>query len=122
MTFKRNKDLILISSCALLMFPEILEAHKRSRSRVFVPSGALAGIDGVRALKQIGIESSRIASTKKPSGFEGAPFIVQNQIDLAAITEKTRLFQGNAYEAAKSFPANVNVAATLSLAGIGPEK
>ena len=120
--FAKSKDLILISSSALLMFPEILAQHKTSNSRIIVPSGALVGIDGVSALKQMGIKSARIASTKPPRGYKGAPYVVQENIDLEAITEKTKIFAGYATEAAKAFPANVNVAATLSLAGIGPDK
>lgn len=117
-----GKDLIVISSSALLMFPEILERHKVSDGRIIVPSGALCGLDGVSALKQMGIKSARIASTKPPLGYSGAPYIVEQNIDLDGITEKTKIFAGYATEAAKAFPANVNVAATLSLAGIGPEK
>lgn len=120
-TLEKGKDLMLISSCALLIYPEILEWHKNSKSRIIVPSGALAGLDGVSALKELGIRSAKISSTKRPMGFSGAPYIEDNQIDLSTITEKTRLFNGNALEAARGFPANVNVAATLSLAGIGPE-
>lgn len=119
-----QKTLILISSCALLMFPEILDIHKNTHSRILVPSGALAGIDGVKGLKELGIEKSIIASTKKPSGFSGAPYVDKMGINLEQIQAngvKIKIFDGNALEAAKGFPANVNVAATLSLAGIGPE-
>lgn len=119
--FKAGKDLILISSSALLLFPEI-EAQKRStRSRIIMPSGAICGLDGVSALMQMGIKSAKIATTKKPMGYAGAPYIVENNIDLGAITTKEKLFEGTALEAAKAFPANINVAATLSYAGIGPE-
>ncbi len=124
--FAKGKDLVLISSCALLIYPEILESFNKldpvKRGRIIVPSGALTGLDGVKALKELGIKSAKIASTKAPTGFAGAPYIVENGIDLAAITQKTCLFKGNALKAASGFPANVNVAATLSLAhGIGPE-
>lgn len=119
--FEQNKDLTLISSCALLMFPELLEMHKLSTSRIYVPSGALTGMDGIKALKELGIKNSKIASTKPPMGFNGAPYVDEMGIDLTQIKTKERLFSGNALEAAKGFPANVNVAATLSLAGIGPE-
>ncbi len=120
--FKAGKDMIIISACAILINPEILEHQKAKKSRILVPSGALIGIDGVTAMAQIGIKEARIASTKRPEGFKGAPYIIANNIDLSAIDTKTRLFEGNALEAAKAFPSNVNVAATLSLAGIGPEK
>jgi len=119
--FAHQKNLILISSCALLMFPEILEQQKLSTSRITVPSGALLGLDGVIALKQLGIKKAMIASTKPPLGFSTAPYVDKMGIDLEAIDAKTRLFHGNALEAATGFPANVNVAATLSLAGIGAE-
>ena len=117
--FKRNKNLVLISSCALFMYPEILEHHKASNSRIIVPSGSLCGLDGVQALAQKEIKSASIASTKPPQNFSGAPFITENNIDLAAITERTCLFSGSVLEAAQGFPANVNVAATLSLACAG---
>lgn len=116
-----GKDLIVISACALLMYPEILQQHKQSASRLIVPSGALIGVDGVNALRELGIRSAKIISTKPPKGFTTAPYVVQNNIDLGAITVPTMLFAGNALEAAKGFPANVNVAATLSFAGIGAE-
>lgn len=118
---KAQKTLVLISSCALIIYPEILDTHKSLHSRIIVPSGALTGIDGVKALKKLGIKKSIIASNKKPSGFTGAPYVDKMGIDLAQIKTRTKIFEGNAIEAAKGFPANVNVAATLSLAGIGAE-
>jgi len=120
--FKRDRDMIIISSAALLIHPAILEDHKKSGSRIIVPSGALAGLDGVQALMHSGIKSATIISTKKPTGFSGAPYVTGRGIDLSCVAEKTRLFQGNALEAAQGFPANINVAATLSLAGIGAER
>ena len=119
---KRDKTLIMLSACALLLFPEIEEISKASKGRIRVPSGALSGLDAVTALNCAGIESAKIASTKPPKGLKGAPYVVQNDLDLDSLTEKTRIFEGNAFDAAKAFPANVNVAATLSLAGIGPER
>lgn len=121
-TIKAQKTLILISSCALLISPEILDTHKDINSRIIVPSGALTGLDGVKALKRLGIKKSTIASNKKPSGFIGAPYVEEMGIDLTQIETRTKIFEGNANEAAKGFPANVNVAATLSLAGIGADK
>ena len=118
---RENKELIIISSCALLMFPDILEKHKQSTSRIIVPSGALIGLDGVNALKEHGIKNAKIISTKPPMGFSTAPHVDKNNIDLTAIKTPTLIFSGNAFEASHGFPANVNVAATLSLAGIGAE-
>lgn len=121
LVFRAGKDLVLISSSAWLLYPEI-EAQKRSvNSRIIVPSGALCGIDGVSAMSHIGIIKAQIRSTKKPAGYRDAPYIKAQGIDLNAITEKTQLFAGTALDAAQAFPANVNVAATLSLAGAGAE-
>lgn len=120
--FAHGKDAILISSSALLLHPEILAQSEGTKSRIIVPSGALSGLDGVSALMQMGIKSASIATTKKPMGYDGAPYIVENNIDLKSITDKQMIFKGSALEASKAFPANINVAATLSLAGIGPEE
>jgi aspartate dehydrogenase len=122
--FKYNKDIIIITSAALIIYPEILNHQKSSQSQIHIPSGALAGLDGVRAMMESGsgIRRSRIISTKHPRGFSGAPFVTENQIDLNYIKQRVMIFSGNAIDAAKAFPANVNVAATLSLAGIGPER
>lgn len=121
--FIAKKDLILISTCALLMHPEILQSTNLSTSRIFVPSGALAGLDGVKAMREMGIQKCKIASTKPPNGFSTAPYILEQGISLETIDTKTLIFSGNANEAAKGFPANVNVAATLSIAsGFGGEK
>lgn len=120
--FKANKDIIFISSAALLVYPEILEAHKASKSIAHVPSGALCGLDGVKAMRGLGIQNSKIATTKKPSGYSGAPYVVDHRIDLESIKTRQCIFKGNALEASIGFPANINVAATLSLAGIGAEK
>lgn len=119
---REGKELMIISSCALLMHPDILDKNSLSTSRIIVPSGALIGLDGVNALRQIGIKTAKIVSTKPPMGFSTAPYVDKNAIDLTAIREKTLLFSGNALEASYGFPANVNVAATLSLSGIGAQK
>lgn len=122
LVLQSGKDVIVISSAALLIHSDILDIHKQSTSRIIVPSGALVGLDGVNAMKRMGIKSAKIASTKPPKGFIGAPYVDKMGIDVSKIDTKTRLFTGNALEASKGFPANVNVAATLSLAGIGPER
>ena len=82
----------------------------------------VVGLDGVLAMRHLGITSARIASTKPPGGYRGAPYIIHKGIDVDQIRIKTLLFSGAATEAASAFPANVNVAATLSLAGIGPSR
>ncbi len=118
----KGKTLILISACTVILYPDILHWAKKGPGRIIVPSGALVGLDAVAALREGGIASATIRSTKPPKAFVGAPYVARNQVNLGAISEKTLIFSGNAYEAADAFPANVNVAASLSLAGIGPDK
>ena len=61
--------------------------------------------------------------TRKPiTGLAGAPYLVENNIDIAGITEPLKIFEGTARDAAKGFPANLNVAVALSLAGLGPDR
>jgi aspartate dehydrogenase len=63
-----------------------------------------------------------LTTSKPPRALAGAPFFERNPIDLAAIRERTVIFEGTAAEAVGQFPANINVAAAVSLAGIGPER
>ena len=95
---------------------------RETGARIVVPTGALLGLDAVRAAAEGKVESVTIETRKPPRGLEGAPYLVENKIDVFAITTPTIVFKGNAFDAAKGFPANVNVAAALALAGIGPER
>ncbi|WP_406655490.1 aspartate dehydrogenase [Methanolobus sp. ZRKC2] len=90
--------------------------------KVYLPSGAIVGLDGIKSASVEDIYSVTLTTQKPPRGLAGAPFIIRNKIELDKITSKTILFEGSASEAVKAFPANVNVAATLSLAGLGFEK
>jgi len=91
-------------------------------ARIIVPTGALLGLDAVRAAAEGDITSVRMITRKPPTGLAGAPFVVENDIDLEALTEATKLFEGTAREAIPGFPANLNVVVALSLAGVGPDK
>lgn len=116
---QNKKHLMVMSVGGIIQNMDLLE---KLTARLFIPSGAICGIDGVKAANIENIDSVTITSTKNPKGFEGAPHIVKNKIDLKKIKKKTILFKGNALEAIRGFPQNVNVAATLSLAGIGAKK
>jgi aspartate dehydrogenase len=87
-----------------------------------VPTGALIGLDAVTAAAVGKIRSVRMVTRKPIRGLAGAPYIVENNIDIERITEPMKIFDGTAREAAKGFPANLNVAVALSLAGIGPDR
>lgn len=95
---------------------------KRQSAKLYVPSGAIGGLDWVKAASSVGLDKVTITTRKPPKALEGAPYVVRNRIDLNTIDEPTQIYEGPAADAASSFPANVNVAVALSLAGIGVHK
>ena len=107
---------------ALLPRMHLVEQAKASGARIVVPTGALLGLDAVRACAEGEVASISIESRKPPRGLVGAPYLEAHGIDVLAITTPTLVFEGNAFDAAAGFPANVNVAAALALAGIGPQR
>lgn len=117
-----GRDVLVMSTGGLFANLDLFDLAREKGSRVYLPSGAIAGLDGLAAARTGKIRSVTLTTRKPPNGLAGAPFIIEQKIDLEVITEATTIFEGNALEAARGFPANINVAATLSLAGIGPEK
>ena len=118
-------DLMLLSVGALAdadLRESILETAEAEGATVHAPSGAIAGIDAVKAAALTGdLESVTLRTRKNPAGLAGAPYIEENDVDLDGMTEETVVFEGTATEAAAAFPSNINVAVSLSLAGIGTE-
>ena len=100
---------------------ELLDIASKNGSHIYVPTGAIAGIDAIRSVKHL-LDSVVLTTTKNPIALAGAPFFNLTKINLYGITEKTVIYEGNAADAVKKFPANINVAAILSLAGIGIER
>lgn len=122
---KGGKDLMVMSVGAFMdqdLLNEFILTARKSNCRIYIPSGAIAGIDGLISASIAQIDTVILSTTKNPESLSGAPFIVENNIDPGSFHEKTLIFKGNAKEAVGAFPANVNVAASLSLAGIGAEK
>ncbi|MCK8787037.1 aspartate dehydrogenase [Roseomonas sp. NAR14] len=118
----RGRILVCASAGALLPRMALVDEARRTGARIIVPTGALLGLDAVRAAAEGPVASVTIETRKPPAGLAGAPYLVRNGIEVAGLTEPRRVFAGNAFEAAQGFPANVNVAAALALAGIGPER
>ena len=87
-----------------------------------MPTGALGALDAVTAAAEAKIHSVRMITRKPPQSLVGAPYLEKNAISVAGLNAAKRVFAGSAREAAAGFPANVNVAAALSLAGIGPDR
>lgn len=122
---EEGKDLMIMSVGALAdmsFLSELLQVASQKHCRIYIPTGAIAGIDAIRTVRDH-LESVTLTTTKNPKALLGAPFFEKNNtIDLGNLKEKTIIYEGPALEAVKVFPANVNVAAVLSLAGIGVSK
>jgi len=117
-----GKTVMVLSAGELLARPQLQELAQAKRGQIIVPTGALLGLDAVTAAAEGKIASVRMITRKPPNGLAGAPYLVANNISVDGLNEAKRVFKGNAREAAAGFPANVNVAAALSLAGIGPDR
>ena len=119
---RAGKKLLVLSAGALLPRPELLELANKHGGQIIVPTGALLGLDAVCAAAEGKIHSVQMTTRKPPNGLSGAPYLVENRIQVDDVREPLRVFSGSARDAAKGFPANVNVAVALSLAGIGPDR
>ncbi len=120
--FAAGKDLMVISIGALLEHPEIVEQARRLGCRLYAPSGAIAGLDGIKSACQGRVDTVEMVSRKPVAALEGAPYLLENEIPVSGFTEPTEVFYGTAREACRGFPSNLNVSAAVSLAGIGPDR
>lgn len=117
-----GKDLMVLSVGALLDHPEWVDLAAQQHCRLYVPSGAIVGLDGIKGACVGGVETVTITTRKPPQGLAGAPYVEAQGIDVYAYDTETEIFAGTAREACQGFPSNVNVAAAVSLAGIGPDR
>jgi aspartate dehydrogenase len=117
-----GRVLVTVNGAALLEMPDVATLAEQKKARIILVTGALLGIDAVRAAAEGTIHSVRMSSRKPPASLRGAPYLTANNIDIDAIDHPTRVFNGSARDGARGFPANINVAAALSLAGIGPDR
>ena len=106
-----GRTIVEINVGVLLQEPQWMERARCAGTRLLVPSGAVAGVDALRAASMGRIDSVRIRSSKPPAG-----------LDALDATEARRMFAGTAREAVAAWPRNMNIAATLALAGIGGDR
>lgn len=117
-----GRTLVTVSGGALLANMDLVEIAQRTGGRIIVATGALLGLDAVRAAAEGSIERVTMITRKPPGGLQGAPYLEEREIELAGLSQPLKVFEGTAREGARGFPANVNVAAALSLAGIGADR
>lgn len=119
---RHHRDCLIMSIGGLASDPGLVSRALDAGIQVRLPSGALCGLDGVRAAREAGLETVTLTTRKPPKGLAGAPYLVARGIDLDRLIEPTVIFEGTAREAIQGFPKNVNVAVALSLAGIGVDR
>jgi len=119
---QHRKDIMVMSVGGLIERQDVLRMAEQGTSHLYVPSGAICGLDGVKAASIGKIKSATLTTRKPPRGLEGAPYIIDKRIDLKKIRSETLIFEGTASRAVTAFPKNINVCAALSLAGIGAQK
>lgn len=118
----RGKTLIVLTLTSLLERMDLVEKASETGARMIAATGALVGFDAVRAVAKGGVHSVVMKTWKPPAGLKKATFVVEQGIDLDGLKEPLCLFKGSVRDAAAKFPANVNVAVALALAGIGPDR
>lgn len=118
-----GRDIMIMSTGGVAgRFKELSLLAKKNNAMVHIPSGAISGIDAVKASRLGKIKSVTLTTRKNPLSFQGVKYIENRGIELGRIKKDTVLFCGPAKEAVKYFPQNINVAAVLGLAGIGQER
>jgi len=111
-----RKDVVILSVGALINDLSILQKIKRQKIKLYVPSGAICGVDGLGALSTGKIKSVKLITSKHPRGFLGAEYLKRKKIDLSSLKREKVIFKGSVKQAVKHFPKNINVAAILLLA------
>ncbi|HYZ96159.1 MAG TPA: aspartate dehydrogenase [Nitrososphaeraceae archaeon] len=119
-----KKDALVMSVGAFAnpeFFSQIIKNVEKNDTNLYLPSGAIAGIDAIKSVRS-SISYVTITTTKNPNSLKDSPFFKKTNLTIDSIKKRTLIFEGSAIEAVQNFPANVNVAALLGLAGIGIEK
>ncbi|MFC1515084.1 aspartate dehydrogenase domain-containing protein [Candidatus Omnitrophota bacterium] len=111
-----EKDLIILSVGGLIGIEPLLKKVQAGPIKLFVPSGAICGIDGILASFKGTIKKCTLTTSKPPSGLANVQYLKDMGIDVTRIKKKKVVFQGTAKQAFKRFPQNINVASTLLLA------
>ena len=108
--------MLVMSVGGLLGHEEWFRQAEQKGCRIYVPSGAIAGLDGIKSASMGNIESAMLTSRKPIAALRGTKYVVERNLQLDELKEETVIFEGTAEEAARAFPTTSNVAASLRLA------
>jgi len=122
-TLSRGKQVVILSVGGIFSVDfDYLALAKEKGGRVYFPSGAVGALDALKAANVGEVKAVTLTTRKPPSALVGAPYLEEQSISLDNLTEPREIFCGKAADAIRGFPKNINVAASLSLAGIGLSK
>jgi len=113
-----SREIMIMSVGGIIKnFEELSILAREKDVKIYIPSGAICGIDGLKAAAVGKINRIVLTTRKSPQAYKGSVYILEKKINLDEIRKETTLFEGSPLDAVKAFPQNINVAATLSLAG-----
>ena len=122
---KAGIDVIPLSLGALVdgnLLQDLIDSAREGGSTLHIPSGGIGGLDALQAALIAGVDKVTMTTRKAPIAWTNIPYVERMNIDLDNLQEPTLLYEGPARDCVKEFPQNINIAAALSLAGIGFEK
>lgn len=119
---EQGRILVPLTVSQLLHHMDLVDRARETGATIVVPTGALLGLDAVRAAAEGNLRSVVMRTHKPPAGFQKARWVQEQGIDLMGLTAPKMLYEGTVRDAADKFPANVNVAVALGLAGLGPDE
>jgi len=120
-----GKSLLIMSVGALAderLFIALKQKAEQNKCFIYLPSGAICGIDGVKAASAGVIQDVTLTTTKPPTAMQGIPYLTKKGIDVNHLRKPTVVYSGTAAQASRLFPRNINVSTIIGLSGIGLEK
>jgi len=117
-----GRDVLIMSTGGLIDAEDVFNLAEENNCKLYLPSGAICGIDGIKAASLAKIDKLVLTTKKPPRAFIGVQYILTSNINLDKISQETILYEGDVQTAVKLFPKNINVAATLALASSLKEK
>jgi len=111
-----GRDVLIMSTGGLIDADEVFNLAEENNCNLYLPSGAVCGIDGIKAASLVNVDRLVLTTRKPPRAFIGVPYVLKSNIKLDKIKEETTLYEGDVQTAIRLFPKNINVAATLALA------
>lgn len=119
---EKGRTIVTVSATGLLENPDIIDRARVTGGRIILASGSVLGFDAIRAAKVGTIHAARMVTRKPPASLARTAWSASGGIDVNAIAAPTKIFDGTAREAARTFPDKFNLAAAVALASVGPDK